>query len=137
MSNLTFALRHMKCEEQERKRFLGMAIKKKKRAMRQSSEATTHEPISPGSIRLIDATVSAGLTSSGVPSPSSSTAPSLNSSLNLTSPTVLTSAPHVVNMLPHDNLLAERSGKGKTGKYHGRRSLSIEQSEDSNDSWPM
>lgn len=136
MSNLTFALRHMKCEEQERKRFLGMAIKKKKRATRQSSEATTPEPVSPGSL-LIDGSLSTGQMSSGVPSPCSTNPPSLNSSLNVTSPTGLAGKLPVVNMLPPDSLLAKLDHSGKTARHDSRRTSSIDQSEDSNDDWPV
>lgn len=138
LSNLTFALRHMRCEEQERKRFLGMAIKKKKRATRQSSEATTPEPVSPGSL-LIDGALLAGQMSSGVPSPVSSNPPSVNSSLNVTSPTGFAGTLPVVNMLPQDSILAKLDRTGKSAKHGTRRSSSFEHNEreDSNDAWPI
>lgn len=112
-----------------------MAIKKKKRATRQNSETTTPEPVSPGSL-LIDGSLSTGQTSSGIPSPCSTNPPSLNSSLNVTSPTGLAGLP-LVNMLPPDSLLAKLDHSGKTARHDSRRTLSIDQSEDSNDDWPV
>ena len=134
LSNLSFALRHLKCEENERKRFIGLAIKKKKRSTRLNSEATTPEPVSPGSL-LFDGHLTAGQNSSGVPSPTSSN-PSLNSSLNVTSPTGLTGA--VVNMISSDSMSAKLERSGKSSRHHSaRRSSSMDCNEDSNEAWPV
>ena len=110
-----------------------MAIKKKKRSTRQNSEATTPEPVSPGSI-LFDGHLTAGQNSSGVPSPTSST-PSLNSSLNITSPTGLSGA--VVNMLSSDSMPNKVERSGKSSRHQSRRSSSMDHNEDSNEAWPV
>ncbi len=133
LSTLSFALRHLKCEENERKRFIGLAIKKKKRSTRQNSEATTPEPVSPGSL-LFDGHLTAGQNSSGVPSPTS-TNPSLNSSLNITSPTGLSGA--VVNMLSSDSMPSKLERSGKISRQYSRRNSSMDHSEDSNEAWPV
>ena len=133
LSNLSFALRHLKCEENEKKRFVGLATKKKKRPTRLNSEATTPEPVSPGSL-LFDGHLTAGHNSSGVPSPSSNT-PSLNSSLNITSPTGLSGA--LVNMLSSDSMPNKIERSGKSSRHHSRRSSSMDHNEDSNEAWPV
>ena len=133
LSTLTFALRHAKCEENERKRFIGLAIKKKKRSTRQSSEATTPEPVSPGSL-LFDGHLTSSRNSSGVPSPTSSN-PSLNASLNVTSPTGLSGA--VVNMLSSDTMPNKLDRSGKISRHHSRRNSSMDHNEDSNEAWPV
>ena len=47
LSDDVIAIRHLKCEEQERKRFLGLIKKKRKRATRASSETSVIDPVSP------------------------------------------------------------------------------------------
>lgn len=133
LSDLTFHLRHLKCEENERKRFIGLAIKKKKRSARQSSEATTPEPVSPGSL-LFDGHLTSSRNSSGVPSPTSSN-PSLNASLNVTSPTGLSGA--VVNMLSSDSMPNKLDRSGKISRHQNRRNSSMDHNEDSNEAWPV
>lgn len=134
LSNLSFALRHLKCEENEKKRFVSLAIKKKKRSTRLGSEATTPEPVSPRSLLFDGNLTAAGHNSSGVPSPTSTT-PSLNSSLNITSPTGLSGA--VVNMLSSDSLSTKLERSGKSSRHHSRRNSSMDHNEDSNEAWPV
>lgn len=110
---------------------MGLAIKKKKRPAR--SEATTPEPVSPGSL-LFDGHLTANHNSSGAPSPTS-TNPSLSNSLNVTSPTGLSGA--LVNMLPSDPLNNKVERSAKSSKQNSNRKHSSIDIEDSCEAWPV